>query len=379
MTHLRHAWILLLLLPAGLLLNAAVLWRQLNQARTVSLRDTAARVAARLETLPPGELASAEAVSADETPSLVALQILDSPVAGPPFLSGLFSGQALFRVEDSGSAAFRAWVPFHNQGRTLVARIDLDPSSTEHLASGALGSVVISMLSAAALIALTAFFVIAQRREARRRDEAARLSRLAAIGQLGAVLAHEIRNPLGAIKGFMQLSREQCQGDSRGFLDAALEQTSRLERLVQDLLLFTRAPSPRLRPISWMEISARLRCLAPAAAFSGSWPDRLTDPDLLEQIILNLIRNAEDAVEGQPSPEILVQAYPASIEVLDNGPGIPAELRDRLFEPFVTTKAQGTGLGLAISRNLADALGADLVLENRLPAGACARLVWRTP
>ncbi|NWF82769.1 MAG: HAMP domain-containing histidine kinase [Bryobacteraceae bacterium] len=378
MPRLAHAWVLLLLLPAGLLLNAAVLWRQLNQARTVSLRDTAARVAAHLETLPAGELANAGQILAEETTSLANLQIFETPANGPDFLPGLLSGQELFRFEELPSGVFRAWVPFHNEGRTLVAAIDLDSSSTEHLAAGALRSVAISALSAAALLALTGFFVWTQRQEARRREEAARLARLAEIGRLGAVLAHEIRNPLGAVKGFLQLSREKSSGDNKFYLDAALEQTSRLERLVQELLQFARTPSPQCRPTSWREVTARLRSLAPEATYLDGDAQWLTDPDMLEQILLNLIRNAQDAVSDQHAPEIRVEARQGSIEVCDNGPGIPAEIRSRLFEPFATTKAQGTGLGLAISRNLAEALGARLALEDRSPSGTRARLIWRT-
>lgn len=100
---------------------------------------------------------------------------------------------------------------------------------------------------------------------------------------------------------------------------------------------------------------------------------------MLEQILLNLIRNAEEAVADTPEPEILVHANSGQIEVCDNGPGLAPEIRSRLFEPFATTRARGTGLGLAVSKNLAEALGARLSLEDRRPSGTCARLTWRTP
>lgn len=369
---------ILLLLPVGLLLNAALLWRQLNEARAVSLRDTAARIAGRLEVIPPADLAAAQDLLADEDPSLLRLQIHLSPASAPDSLRGLFAGQELYRLDTPSSSLFRAYIPFHSGGETRVAEIDLDPSSTGHLAAGALRSVAISALSAAALFALTGFYLWSQRREARRREESARLARLAEIGRMGAVLAHEIRNPLGAVKGFLQLAREQSSASPRFHLDSALDQLARLEHLVTDLLKFTRVPTPRLRPVTWSELVARLRPVAPSATFAAGETKWQTDPEMLEQILLNLIRNAEDAVADTTEPEILVHAWHGHIEVCDNGHGLSPEIRGRLFEPFATTRARGTGLGLAISRNLAEALGARLLLEDRRPSGTCARLTWRT-
>lgn len=378
MKKLRYASaFVLLLLPAGLLLNAAVLWRLLTEARQVSLRDTAARVAARLEVLPASGIESAADVLADETPSLLRLQIHSSSTA-PPSLRPLFSGNELYRLEQPSPDVFRAFVPFHSAGETRVAEVDLDPASTEHLADGALRGVAISALSALALLALTASYLWTRHREDRRREEAARLTRLAEIGRMSAVLAHEIRNPLGAVKGFLQLAREQSPASPRLYLDTALDQLYRLERLVHELLQFAQVPQPRMRRVSWSEIVRRLRLVAPSATFAENEAHWETDPEMLEQILLNLIRNAQDAVAETPQPEITVLASPELIEVCDNGPGLPPEIRGRLFEPFATTKSQGTGLGLAISRNLAEALGARLLLEDRKPCGACARLTWRT-
>ncbi len=368
----------LLLLPVALLLNAALLWRQLNEARAVSLRDTAARVAAQLEVIPPDQLEDAADLLADDTPSLLNLQIHSSP-ADAPWLEGLFTGRELYRLDTSSSGVFRAFVPFHNGAATRVAEIDLDPSSTEHLAAGAIRGAAISALSATALVGLTGFYLWSQRREARRREEAARLQRLAEIGRMGAVLAHEIRNPLGAVKGFIQLAREQSAAAPRFHLDSALDQLARLEHLVSDLLRFARVPQPCLRPVAWSELVARLRPHAPSASFAPGETSWETDPEMLEQILLNLIRNAEEAVADTPEPEILVHANSGQIEVCDNGPGLAPEIRSRLFEPFATTRARGTGLGLAVSKNLAEALGARLSLEDRRPSGTCARLTWRTP
>lgn len=96
-----------------------------------------------------------------------------------------------------------------------------------------------------------------------------------------------------------------------------------------------------------------------------------TDPDLLEQVLLNLLRNAREA-----GTQVRVEAQAGCIRVLDDGPGLSPEVRARLFQPFFTTKAQGTGLGLAIARNLTRALGGKLSLKDHRPSGTCAEIQW---
>jgi signal transduction histidine kinase len=116
---------------------------------------------------------------------------------------------------------------------------------------------------------------------------------------------------------------------------------------------------------------ARLRPHAPAARFSAVDFPLYSDADMLEQILLNLLRNATEA-----GTEVVVEAEPGRICVTDNGPGLPPEVSKRLFQPFFTTKAQGTGLGLAIAHNLARALNAQLTIGTARPAGTFAELRW---
>ena len=112
---------------------------------------------------------------------------------------------------------------------------------------------------------------------------------------------------------------------------------------------------------------------APHVAFHAADFQLRTDPDMLEQAVLNLLRNAIEAGD-----QVSLHAEPGLIRVTDNGPGIPPELRPKLFQPFVTTKAQGTGLGLAIVRNLVRALNGNVQLTNARPTGACAEIRWST-
>ena len=349
---------LLLVLPFILLFNALLMLRELEQARGAFLRNKAAEIAARLEQIPAGQVL-------EEEPALLDVRTFGvDDVAAEPSIRPLLDGQELFRLDEDGRQRFRAWVPYHAGGGTRVARLDLNPAAADFLTSRPRRNLYLSMAMAVVMSLLMGYALWA-------REKQARLARLAELGQMSAVLAHEIRNPLGALKGFLQLARERSTLDTRNYLDTSLEQTGRLEQLVRDLLSYARAPQPKWREVGWREMEARLRPHAPGVRFSGADFQMRTDPDMLEQAVLNLLRNAMEA-----GTEVHVEAAPGRIRVTDNGPGLPPEIRRKLFQPFLTTKAQGTGLGLAIVRNLARALGAEVVLSDVRPSGTCAEIRW---
>ncbi len=350
----------LFVLPAILVGNAVFLLRELGQARGAYLRNTAAAIAARLEQEP------AERV-AEEEPALMALRTYGAEdVSGRGAVRSILNNEQLFVVERDTRALFRAWVPYHAGGGMRVAQVDLNPAAGDFLTERPRNNLYLAIAVTLAMAALTGYALWA-------RGQQAKLARMAELGQMSAVLAHEIRNPLGALKGFLQLARERSVGDAQVWLDSSLAQTGRLERLVRDLLLYARAPQPQWRELRWQEFVERLRPHAPEARFSASDFLLRTDADMLEQIVLNLLRNAAEA-----GSEVVVEAEPGRISVSDNGPGLPQEVRQRLFQPFLTTKAQGTGLGLAIANNLAQTLGARLTLCDAKPAGTLAELRWTT-
>ena len=157
---------------------------------------------------------------------------------------------------------------------------------------------------------------------------------------------------------------------TRELLEPALAETRRLEALVNDLLAYGRPPVPNPRPIAWNEIAAGLR--AHGLQMAGARPVRalvpevdlelFTDPALLGQALLNLLRNAMEAIPGDAAGVVRVEAAAegerdVAIAVADDGPGISEEALTKLYEPFFTTKAFGTGLGLAISRRLISSFG----------------------
>ncbi len=375
-------------LPALLVYSAARTYRALEDQKVVYLRSRMAAVASQLETLPAG-IPAGEVLSAlNEEPGLLDVVVLDPPpdVTKDP-LAALWLGRELFRTQSAqvgGEAVLRAFVPFHGPHGLRLARIDLAASSADFLveharhhlwivAAGCLVFLALSILAAWSLRKL----VLAQHRQLE-------LEHLAHIGKMSAVLAHEIRNPLGTIKGFAQLLAEKLPPQYDDLLHPILSETIRLEGLVKDLLLYGRPSLPCPRTTSSREVSEKMRAHAEQTRGTVKFDSRIadvtfeTDANLLEQALLNLLKNAAEALHGRPEGTVCLEVELVSDEVvwrvLDDGPGISAEARDRLFEPFFTSKAFGTGLGLSITRNLVDALGGKFSIEDRPEGGTVAEI-----
>jgi PAS domain S-box-containing protein len=202
---------------------------------------------------------------------------------------------------------------------------------------------------------------------ARAQDHIVRQERLAALGELAAVVAHEVRNPLGVIFNSLGSLRRMLQpaGDAKMLLDIVGEESDRLNRIVGDLLDFAKPSPPALRPerldrVIDEALSAALADGAGRVALARDVPDDLPavpmDARLVRQVLLNLTLNAVQAMAqgGTLSVRARVDGAAARIEIGDTGPGIAEEVRHRIFEPFFTTKATGTGLGLAVVKRIVD-------------------------
>jgi len=202
--------------------------------------------------------------------------------------------------------------------------------------------------------------------------------RLAALGEMAAGLAHEIRNPLGAMKGAVQVLRPSSASPSgptmdeqtREFLDIILEEVDRLNRVVTQFLTYSRPFKGELGPVDLREvITATLRVVPEAArariqvvAAPDDLPPVRGDSDALRQVVLNLVLNALDAIgeaeEGAIEISLsvrrrgLLRSHAVALDVCDNGPGLSAQTMTNLFVPFHTTKSGGTGLGLPISQRI---------------------------
>ncbi len=215
---------------------------------------------------------------------------------------------------------------------------------------------------------------------------------LRALGTMGAALAHEIRNPLGAIKGLTQLVQEDLPADhdAQASLKTVISEAERLESLVTNLLNFARPKEPSISELDLAALVSHVRAMLQpkleergidirVIAGNGKTTVR-SDEAGLRQILLNVLLNAIEVTP--PGKDILVhtreeRAGDLVVEIDDAGPGLGDRHPDELFEPFVTTKAQGTGLGLAVSRQIVERLGGSIELEN-LPRGG-ARCCIRLP
>jgi len=314
----------------------------------------------------------------------------DSRRGNQRLLADLWSGRELFRTEmltSRGTRVFRAYVPFHSAAGLRIARIDVDAAAADFLMTHARHNVIAASAGGLVLVLLAIYAVWASRRAARLEVRQLEMEHLAHMGKMAAVLAHEIRNPLGTIKGFAQLAGERPDPALRALVDPIVEEARRLENLVNDLLLYGRPPVPEIRAAAWRETLAPLEADArhaigdrgirfSAAASELVWD---TDPRLLRQALLNLVRNALEAAAEGEGGEVRLEVHAGAdggleLAVIDNGQGIPDAVRDRLAEPFFTTKASGTGLGLAITRKLAESLGGKLTLEGAEPHGTRAVL-----
>jgi signal transduction histidine kinase len=192
---------------------------------------------------------------------------------------------------------------------------------------------------------------------------------------MAAVVAHEVRNPLAGIKGAMQvlMSRRPAGDAELPVMRDIVGRIDSLSELINDLMLYARPRPPRLSVIELRPLVSDAVTIVrrdPAGqtieiAVEGEDVSAAVDGEMLRAAVLNLVLNAAQAMGGQGRITVRLGRRDslATIEVRDSGPGIPADIRDRVLEPFFTTKARGGGLGLPIARRTAELHGGSLTLE----------------
>ena len=223
-------------------------------------------------------------------------------------------------------------------------------------------------------------------------DQVIRTSRLAAVGQLAAGVAHEIGNPLTAMQGLLELvsTNKLTESENADYVTRAQNEGARIQRTIRDLLDFARDDGkddrdPEAKANLHSVLNTTLRLVEPQKRFanvefrsqiSDAFPELAIPSDRLQQLLLNLFFNAADAMNGEGSihidAEMLGNGF-AAIRVRDSGPGIAVEIQDRIFDPFITSKSakQGTGLGLAVCHAIVDRVGGQITAANANDGGAC--------
>jgi signal transduction histidine kinase len=210
----------------------------------------------------------------------------------------------------------------------------------------------------------------------------------AAVGSFAASLAHEVRNPLSAVRLDLERAREEVTEEDpvATLLDRALQQIDRLDATVSGSLRIARSGNVPMTPIDVRDpISAAIAAATPEFAARGARLDPSIPPGplmvhgnsaALEQLLLNLLLNAAAALPDQGSASVDAHVLDDTVEITvrDDGRGIAADEMDHVFDPFYTTREDGTGLGLTIVRRIADAHGAELCIESLPGVGTTVRL-----
>jgi two-component system, LuxR family, sensor kinase FixL len=190
---------------------------------------------------------------------------------------------------------------------------------------------------------------------------------LARLGEMAAVIAHEVKNPLAGIRGAIEVIGQRLPGDGRekATVKEIMARIDALNDLMKDLLLFARPPKPRPRLVDVVPLvfsTADLLAQDPALKdirvdVEGSAPPIRADPEMLRIVLQNLLVNGAHAMQGRGTIHVGISTVDATCRIAftDSGPGIPSGIREKIFTAFFTTKVRGSGLGLATAKRLIDA------------------------
>ena len=223
-------------------------------------------------------------------------------------------------------------------------------------------------------------------------SRAVRTAARSAIG-MAEMLAHEIKNPLAGIRGAAQLMAMNATPEDREMAEMIVSESRRIVALLDQVERFGDTSAPKLRPVNVHDVLERVRRSAAVgfaskitviADYDPSLPLALADADQLTQVCLNLIKNAAEALVATEKPTIRIRSYydhalrslpddhdptgralPLQIELEDNGPGLPANIADQVFEPFVSGRENGTGLGLALVSKIITDHGALIRVDSK--------------
>lgn len=292
-------------------------------------------------------------------------------------------------VLGTGLSAYQYDYPLERVGKqSQVLRLVLHTTSADAIVARAermwwaLGAVL------ALLWTLGLLFERISMRSIRLEEKMERQRQLGLIGQMTAVLAHEIRNALGSVKGSIQLVDEKLQAADpvKPALALAIQGTRHIETLVNDLLLFAREEAYRLETFDLADLVREAARHALEAWEGEILLDNLpqvrvaADREKLLRVLVNALKNAREAMSepGRIDVSISAKGRWTTLSIADTGTGIAPEAASSLFEPFFTTKTDGTGLGLAYAKKVVEGMQGNITLANRT-GGPGAVLTIRLP
>jgi signal transduction histidine kinase len=290
-----------------------------------------------------------------------------------------------FKLADAHGKSLDSFVEDSKKSLAYLRFLLLTSLALLLLASGGLAVVVYGGLIAPLRVKLVESQALVERQE-----------KLASLGMLAAGVAHEIRNPLTAIKAWLFIQQKQLKPNTAEQADAQIisDEVSRLERIVKEVLSFARPSEPHLAVISANEPLRQVQTLlAPQLAKSGIGlvlensihAQIRADPHQIQQVLINLVQNAADSIGRNGTITLRLRTATRRIaerladvvilEVADTGKGIAPEVEKRLFDPFFTTKEAGTGLGLSIAARILEKHGGALQYQTEINRGTTFGIV----
>lgn len=221
--------------------------------------------------------------------------------------------------------------------------------------------------------------------------------RLAALGEMAAAIAHEVKNPLAGIEVMAGLLKRRVSGsaEAQALLNDIIHEAKMANGIVMEVLEFVRPIRLHVEPVSLARVveeaiaAAESQVSRGGARLATHFPPDLVpvegDAQQLRQLVTNLVANAFEALSGQGRVTVSARHVPAAagdhhaaghvqLDVVDDGPGVPEDVRDRIFSPFFTTKPRGSGLGLSIVRKIVDAHDARIDVSAGPQGGTCFRV-----
>lgn len=222
-------------------------------------------------------------------------------------------------------------------------------------------------------------------RDQARQMEVQLLKNLAALGESASVLSHEIRTPITSLRHALRAVADKLGVEDRLLIEELAGNLTRIERMLGQTLSFAKPLQPSPQDTALAELVARVvkECAVLPAFADMSVELRVdpgmhvrVDPQLFGDVVSNLLRNAAEACNGKGHVEVFAHQDETgtTIEVTDDGPGVPASLREEIFRPFRSSKEYGTGIGLAFCRKVVESHGGTLGLVSRPGSGACFRI-----
>lgn len=297
------------------------------------------------------------------------------------------SGELMYKYTTlgTGEEIFVLNYPVHLNESIMALRVALHTYPANAIVREARFHLLSVLAVLLVLSSITGCFLITSRKKERLEKILLEKEKLSLIGEMASVLAHEIRNPLGSIKGFAQYLKEQVTGQkpqdrevTENYLDVIVKESIRIEGLTEDLLSYSRQDDLRVEEFDLSElIGDVLSSVSMPAGIStaAEVPVSLhvsSDSGKIRQILINLIQNAIDAISGEGEIKIKAAKENGKIRfmVSDSGMGIRESDMANIFKPFYTTKTKGTGLGLAIVERYVKALGGKLAVESTIGNGS---------